>query len=108
MSDRDWLAARFEEERPHLRRIAYRMLGSLDESDDAIQEAWLRLNRTDQSQHESLTPPWKCIALDGGRAGFLRDVKETLRPHLCDAAAEALGERKMVPTCHPKPQFPGN
>jgi len=54
MSDREWLAARFEEERPHLRRIAYRMLGSLDESDDAIQEAWLRLNRTDQSAIDNL------------------------------------------------------
>src|SRR5215470_3336055 len=46
MSDRDWLAAEFEEQRPHLRRVAYRMLGSLDESEDAIQEAWLRLSRT--------------------------------------------------------------
>src|SRR5215813_2237238 len=46
MTDRDWLAAEFEEQRPHLRRVAYRMLGSLDESEDAIQEAWLRLSRT--------------------------------------------------------------
>jgi RNA polymerase sigma-70 factor, ECF subfamily len=46
MSDRDWLATEFEEQRPHLRRVAYRMLGSLDESEDAIQEAWLRLSRT--------------------------------------------------------------
>lgn len=47
MSDREWLAKRFEEERPQLRRVAYRMLGRLDESDDAVQEAWLRLSRTD-------------------------------------------------------------
>jgi RNA polymerase sigma factor (sigma-70 family) len=54
MSDRDWLGARFEQERPRLRRIAYRMLGTLDEADDAVQEAWLRLGRTDQSAIENL------------------------------------------------------
>ena len=46
-TDRDWLAARFDEQRPQLRRVAYRMLGTLDEADDAVQEAWLRLSRTD-------------------------------------------------------------
>jgi RNA polymerase sigma factor (sigma-70 family) len=54
MSDRDFLASRFEEERPQLRRIAYRMLGTLDEADDAVQEAWLRLSRTDDSSVENL------------------------------------------------------
>jgi RNA polymerase sigma factor (sigma-70 family) len=54
MSDRDWLAAQFEEQRPHLRRVAYRMLGSLDESEDAIQEAWLRLSRTDETSIDNL------------------------------------------------------
>lgn len=43
----DWLAQQFEENRPHLRAVAYRMLGSLGEADDAVQEAWLRLNRSD-------------------------------------------------------------
>jgi RNA polymerase sigma-70 factor (ECF subfamily) len=43
----DWLAQKFEENRPHLRAVAYRMLGSLCEMDDAVQEAWLRLNRSD-------------------------------------------------------------
>src|SRR4051795_13750996 len=46
MEDRDWLAERFEEQRTHLRAVAYRMLGSLSEADDAIQEAWLRLSRS--------------------------------------------------------------
>ena len=54
MSDRDWLAAQFEEQRPHLRRVAYRMLGSLDESEDAIQEAWLRLSRSDETSIDNL------------------------------------------------------
>ena len=55
MSDREWLAERFEEERPRLRRIAYRMLGTLDETDDAVQEAWLRLSRTNDSAVENLS-----------------------------------------------------
>jgi RNA polymerase sigma-70 factor (ECF subfamily) len=43
----DWLAERFEQNRAHLRAVAYRMLGSLSEAEDAVQEAWLRLNRSD-------------------------------------------------------------
>jgi RNA polymerase sigma factor (sigma-70 family) len=54
MDEREWLAQRFEEHRTHLRAVAYRMLGSLSEADDAVQEAWLRLNRTDASRLENL------------------------------------------------------
>ena len=54
MDERDWLAERFEEHRAHLRAVAYRMLGSLSEADDAVQEAWLRLSRTDTSEVENL------------------------------------------------------
>ena len=46
-NEREWLAERFEEHRPHLRAVAYRMLGSMSEADDAVQEAWLRLDRAD-------------------------------------------------------------
>lgn len=46
MTDQDWLADRFEDQRPHLRAVAYRMLGSVSEADDAVQEAWIRLSRT--------------------------------------------------------------
>src|SRR5579863_1967961 len=49
MDTRDWLAQRFEAERPHLRAVAYRMLGSPSEADDAVQESWLRLSRADTS-----------------------------------------------------------
>lgn len=49
MHDDQYLADRFEEHRTHLRSVAYRMLGSLTEADDAVQEAWLRLARTDTS-----------------------------------------------------------
>jgi RNA polymerase sigma-70 factor, ECF subfamily len=54
VNERDLLTVGFEEHRPHLRRVAYRMLGSVDEADDAVQETWLRLNRTDRSAVENL------------------------------------------------------
>jgi len=54
MDEHDWLAERFEEQRPHLRAVAYRMLGSLSEADDAVQEAWLRLSRADAGAVENL------------------------------------------------------
>jgi RNA polymerase sigma-70 factor, ECF subfamily len=54
MHDQDWLADRFEANRAHLRGVAYRMLGSLPEADDAVQEAWIRLSRTDTSDVENL------------------------------------------------------
>jgi RNA polymerase sigma-70 factor (ECF subfamily) len=54
MDDRDWLAERFEEHRSRLRGVAYRMLGSVSEADDAVQEAWLRLSRSDADEIENL------------------------------------------------------
>jgi RNA polymerase sigma factor (sigma-70 family) len=54
MDERDYLTDRFEANRPHLRAVAYRMLGSVNEADDAVQEAWLRLNRSDTSAIENL------------------------------------------------------
>jgi RNA polymerase sigma factor (sigma-70 family) len=54
MEDHEWLAKRFEENRAHLRAVGYRMLGSLSEADDAVQEAWLRLSRSDTSGIENL------------------------------------------------------
>src|ERR687896_1788062 len=54
MDERDWLAGRFEEHRTRLRAVAYRMLGSLSEADDAVQEAWIRLNRRDAGEMENL------------------------------------------------------
>lgn len=50
MDEKQWLAERFEENRTHLRSVAYRMLGSLPEAEDAVQESWLRLS-------------WRCSTL---------------------------------------------
>src|SRR5262245_2774601 len=54
MSGNDWLAQRFEDHRGHLRRVAYRMLGSLGDAEDAVQEAWLRLARSDAKDIDNL------------------------------------------------------
>jgi RNA polymerase sigma factor (sigma-70 family) len=54
MDERDRLAEQFEEHRGHLRAVAYKMLGSLSEADDAVQESWLRLSRSDASEVENL------------------------------------------------------
>src|ERR1700755_3006014 len=54
MTDSDWLAESFEENRPRLRAVAYRMLGSLAEADDAVQEAWLMLGRTGRDEIRKL------------------------------------------------------
>src|SRR4051795_3034334 len=54
MDERDWLAGEFEEHRTRLKAVAYRMLGSLSEADDAVQDAWLRLSRSDAEEIENL------------------------------------------------------
>ncbi|GGQ23880.1 RNA polymerase sigma-70 factor (ECF subfamily) [Actinomadura coerulea] len=54
MHNNEWLAGRFVEHRPHLRSVAYRMLGSLSEADDALQDAWLRASRADTSEVHNL------------------------------------------------------
>src|SRR5919198_1039559 len=55
MDERDWLAERFEEHRTRLRAVAFRMLGSVSEADDAVQEAWLRVSRADTTSVENLS-----------------------------------------------------
>src|SRR3984885_12630886 len=54
MDEADWLAVRFEEQRAHLRAVAYRMLGSLADADDAVQNSWLRLSRADTTDVDNL------------------------------------------------------
>ena len=53
MTEADFLAQRFEQSRPHLAAVAYRMLGSTAEADDAVQETWLRLSRSDAERRST-------------------------------------------------------
>jgi RNA polymerase sigma-70 factor, ECF subfamily len=77
VNEREWLAKRFEEHRTRLRAVAYRMLGSLSEADDAVQEAWLRLNRTDARQVENLAG-WLTTVVARVSLNMLRSRKARL------------------------------
>ncbi|MGA7356127.1 MAG: sigma factor, partial [Candidatus Cybelea sp.] len=83
----DWLATRFEENRSHLRSVAYRMLGSLDDADDAVQEAWLRLSQRENGGIENLggwlTTVVARICVDMLRARRAKR-EETLPPSIPD------------------------
>ena len=87
MEEREWLAERFETKRPHLRRIAYRMLGSLAEADDAVQETWLRLARADRSDIDNLDG-WMTTVIARVCLDMLRSRKargeESLDTHVPD------------------------
>jgi RNA polymerase sigma factor (sigma-70 family) len=87
MNDNDWLGERFEEHRTHLRAVAYRMLGSLSEADDAVQEAWLRLSRADTSEVENLRA-WLTTVVGRVCLNILRSRKsrreESLDTHVPD------------------------
>src|SRR5262245_59105424 len=85
MNEQNFLAEQFETNRSHLRRVAYRMLGSLSEADDAVQEAWLRLARADTGDVRNLsgwlTTVVARVCLDMLRGRQSRR-EETLGPHV--------------------------
>jgi RNA polymerase sigma-70 factor, ECF subfamily len=91
VTDEDWLAERFESHRSHLRSVAYRMLGSLTEADDAVQESWLRLSRADTSDVANLggwlTTVVSRVCLDMLRSRTTRH-EEPLGDHLPDPIVE--------------------
>src|ERR671930_793949 len=95
MDEREWLADRFEEHRAHLRAVAYRMLGSLSEADDAVQDAWLRLSRSEASEIENLggwlTTVVARVCLNMLRARNVRR-EESLEVHLPDPIVSPAGE----------------
>jgi RNA polymerase sigma factor (sigma-70 family) len=95
MDEREWLADRFEEHRPRLRAVAYRMLGSLAEADDAVQDAWLRVSRADAGAVENLggwlTTVVARICLNMLRARSVRR-EESLEGHLPDPVVSPVGE----------------
>ena len=71
MDERDWLAQRFQEHRPRLRAVAYRMLGSVSEADDAVQEAWIRLCRSAADEIDNLEA-WLVTAVGRVALNMLR------------------------------------
>src|SRR5262245_51860781 len=93
MTERDYLADRFEEHRSHLRAVAYRMLGSLSDVDDAVQEAWLRLSRADATGIDNLggwlTTVVGRVCLDMLRSRHSRR-EEPFTPDAPEPAAAAL------------------
>lgn len=98
MTENGWLAGEFEQNRGHLRAVAYRMLGSLNEADDAVQEAWLRLSRTDAAEINNLggwlTTVTARVCLDMLRA------RKSRREESADAHAvepPATGKRTLNP-----------
>src|SRR5919201_3620371 len=95
MDESKWLADRFEEHRTHLRAVAYRMLGTLSEADDAVQDAWLRLSRSEASEIENLggwlTTVVARVCLNMLRARNVRR-EESLEVHLPDPIVSPEGE----------------
>jgi RNA polymerase sigma-70 factor (ECF subfamily) len=92
MDDRDYLAEQFEAHRTHLRAVAYRMLGSVSEADDAVQEAWLRLSRSDANAVENLGA-WLTTVVGRVSLDMLRSRKshpeQPLGPHLPEPIIES-------------------
>jgi hypothetical protein len=75
MDEHEWLAERFEAHRTHLRAVAYRMLGSLSEADDAVQEAWLHLSRSGTSGVENLADAFEDCQRFYAEVGFRDEWK---------------------------------
>ena len=86
MSGNEWLAEQFEASRAHLRAVAYRMLGSAGEADDAVQECWLRVSRADSSAVENLEG-WLTTALARICLNVLRSRKSRREEPLRESAA---------------------
>jgi RNA polymerase sigma factor (sigma-70 family) len=83
MDERDWLAQRFQQHRPRLRAVAYRMLGSTSEADDAVQEAWIRLSRSNAGEIDNLEA-WLVTAVGRVALNLLR-ARRTRREEPLDA-----------------------
>ena len=94
MEHADWLDQQFEENRPHLRAVAYRMLGSLSDADDAVQDAWLRFSRTDTSEVDNLKA-WLTTVVARVSLNMLRSRRtrreDSLAPHMPDPIIDGPG-----------------
>lgn len=95
MAQDDWLADEFEEHRPHLRAVAYRMLGSMSDAEDAVQESWIRLSRSDSAAVENLggwlTTVVARVALDMLRSGRSRREEPVAEVLTKSSATDASG-----------------
>jgi RNA polymerase sigma-70 factor (ECF subfamily) len=92
MEHTDWLNEQFEQHRPHLRAVAYRMLGSLSDADDAVQDAWLRFSRADTSEVQNLRA-WLTTVVSRVSLNMLRSRQtrreEGFAPHMPDPIVDA-------------------
>jgi DNA-directed RNA polymerase specialized sigma24 family protein len=95
MDDTDWLAERFEEQRAHLRAVAYRMLGSQAEADDAVQNSWLRLSGADTSEVENLAG-WLTTVVARECLKMLRSRRGRREEPLADAVIGPLDSEPYV------------
>ncbi|HEX3237386.1 MAG TPA: sigma-70 family RNA polymerase sigma factor, partial [Gaiellaceae bacterium] len=93
MTENDWLAERFEEHRPRLRAVAYRMLGSTGEAEDAVQETWIRLSRSNSGEIDNLEA-WLVTAVGRVALNMLRSRRtrreEPLEGHLPDPIVDRI------------------
>jgi RNA polymerase sigma factor (sigma-70 family) len=96
MTESRWLAEQFEENRGHLRGVAYRMLGSLSEAEDAVQECWLRLSRSDTEKVENLRA-WLTTVVARVCLDMLRSRKSRREEPLETGASEPAGKAGSVP-----------
>src|SRR5215831_14180433 len=95
MVDNNWLAERFEAQTTHLRAVAYRMLGSMTEAEDAVQEAWLRLTRSETSAVENLGG-WLTTVVARICLDMLRSRKSLPEEPLSSDVPESIASRKEV------------
>src|SRR6516162_762606 len=93
MNPQEWLAERFEENRSRLRAVAYRMLGSLGEAEDAVQESWLRLSRSDAGELENLGG-WLTTVVARVCLDMLRSRKARREEPLGDHGPEPVASRE--------------
>jgi RNA polymerase sigma factor (sigma-70 family) len=91
MDERDWLADRFQEHRPRLRAVAYRMLGSTNEADDAVQETWIRLSRSNAGEIDDLEA-WLVTVVGRVALNMLR-ARKTRREEPLDALPDPIVDR---------------
>src|SRR6266849_6491079 len=93
MDEHEWLAEQFEAQRPHLRAVAYRMLGDLSEADDAVQESWLHLSRSGTSGVENLGG-WLTTVVARVCLDMLRSRKSRREESLTELTAPPIASRE--------------